>query len=609
MKYTQFFIVFLACLLTGQAQSQLDSINQLDEVVLSDVRLQRNSIGQQVWSLNDSVLLQNEPSLTSLLKFNSPIYFRENGYGMVSSASFRGTTASQTAVVWNGININSQFNGQTDFNTVTTGTFNNISVRAGGGSVLYGSGAIGGTVHLNNRFSFGQGFGNLLRAEYGSFNTFSGVYKSQYSSDDTSVQLSLTRNSSDNNFEYPGTGKYNSNGDFYNTGVSAGIAHILNQKNTFRFYTSYSGGERAFSGTLTAPSRSKYVDENSRNMLEWKAFYNSITSSLKLAYLDEHYKYYENRHRETYSYGRAKTGIAKYDIRYHLNEDISLNAILDYRHIDGEGSDVGNHKRNIGAAALLLSHDLGRIAYEVSGRKEVTENYESPFLFSISAAYEVTEFYHLKLNASKNFRIPTYNDLFWRTGGNLDLKPEESHQAEIGQNLLFKHLELGITAYVVRISDLLRWVPDASGLWRPVNTEDVTNYGLEATAAADYTDGAHRFDLHSTYAYTKSRDNRLDRELIYVPKHKATASLAYAVGSFSAYYQYLYNGDVFTSSDNKYVLDGYNISNVGLNFSFFSKNRLTIGAEVRNLFDTYYLSQPSRPMPGRSFNSSVTFNF
>lgn len=609
MKQITLFIIFSAFLHSAQAQSQLDSINQLDEVVLSDVRLERNSIGQQVWSLKDSVLLQNEPSLTSLLKFNSPIYFRENGYGMVSSASFRGTTASQTAVVWNGININSQFNGQTDFNTITTGTFDNISVRAGGGSVLYGSGAIGGTVHLNNRFSFGQGFENLLRAEYGSFNTFSGVYKAEYSSEETSVQLSLSRNISDNDFEYPGTGKFNSNGDFYNTGISAGIAHILNDKHTIRLYTNYFGGERAFSGTLTAPSRSKYVDENSRNMLEWKSFFSNITSSLKLAYVDEHYKYYENRHRETFSYGRAKTGIAKYDLRYRLNSDISLNAILDYQHTDGEGSDVGNHKRNIGAAALLFSHNLGRFSYELSGRKEVTETYESPFLFSVSAAYEVTDFYHLKLNASKNFRIPTYNDLFWRTGGNPDLKPEESHQVEIGQNLFFEHVELGVTGYLMRISDLLRWVPDASGLWRPVNTTDVANYGLEATAATDYTIGAHQFNFNGTYAYTKSRDNRLERELIYVPNHKATASLGYAVGRFSMYYQHLYNGNVFTSSDNKYVLEGYNISNVGLNFSLFNKNRLTIGAEVRNLFDTYYLSQPSRPMPGRSFNSSVTFNF
>jgi outer membrane cobalamin receptor len=45
----------------------------------------------------------------------------------------------QTAVIWNGININSQLLGQTDFNTITTQDFNSIVVRAGGGSAIYGT--------------------------------------------------------------------------------------------------------------------------------------------------------------------------------------------------------------------------------------------------------------------------------------------------------------------------------------------------------------------------------------------------------------------------------------------------------------------------------------
>jgi iron complex outermembrane receptor protein len=104
------------------------------------------------------------------------VYFKENGNGMVSSPSFRGTTAQQTAVIWNGININSQLNGQTDFNTLTSRDFNSIVVRSGGGSVIYGSGAIGGTIHLNNEFSFKDKFENQLRLDFGSFSTYSANY-------------------------------------------------------------------------------------------------------------------------------------------------------------------------------------------------------------------------------------------------------------------------------------------------------------------------------------------------------------------------------------------------------------------------------------------------
>ena len=60
----------------------------------------------------------NQVSFTELLRQNTSLYFKEQGAGMTSSVSFRGTNASQTAVLWNGININSQTTGQTDFNNV-----------------------------------------------------------------------------------------------------------------------------------------------------------------------------------------------------------------------------------------------------------------------------------------------------------------------------------------------------------------------------------------------------------------------------------------------------------------------------------------------------------
>jgi iron complex outermembrane receptor protein len=610
MKKLRFNLLLLLLLVQVlQVFGQRDSITRLDEVVLSDVKLYKNSRGQKVTVLSDSTLTENEPLLTSLLRFNTPIYFKENGYGMVSSASFRGTTASQTAVVWNGININSQFNGQTDFNTITTANFDNVAVRAGGGSVLYGSGAIGGSVHLNNKFRFDGGFRNRLRFEYGSFNTFLSQYKGDYSSDKSNVQLSIVRHSSDNDYPYLGTEKSNQNGDFYNTGVSLGIAHILDDRNTIKFYSNYYDGERAFSGTLTAPSRSKYTDENSRNLLEWKSFYNQFTSSLKLAYLDGNYRYYENRQSDNYDYGRTKTGIAKYDLKIRLSEGITINGILDYQHTNGEGSNVGINRRNIGGLALLFNHELGRFGYEVSGRKEVSDRYESPMLFSFGAGYAVTDFYNLKLNFSKNFRIPTYNDLFWRAGGNIDLKPEESYQAEFGQIFHFSGFEFSLTGFLIKIDNLLRWVPDSNGLWRPVNTQSVLNKGLEANISWRKIMGDHQVSFNGLYAYTKTNDEILGKELIYVPKHKANASAGYAFRRLSFYYQFLYNGSIFTSSDNNYELEGYKVSNAGINYNFGRNKEIRVGIEVRNLWNTNYQNLPSRPMPGRSISSSLTFNF
>ncbi|RYZ85542.1 MAG: hypothetical protein EOP06_16085 [Proteobacteria bacterium] len=94
------FILFL--LLCQPVLAQQDSI-ALDEVTVSDAQLKRFSDTQHVQQLNDSVLRNNSRSLTTLLQFNSTGYFKENGLGSgVASPSFRGTTAQQTAVIWNG---------------------------------------------------------------------------------------------------------------------------------------------------------------------------------------------------------------------------------------------------------------------------------------------------------------------------------------------------------------------------------------------------------------------------------------------------------------------------------------------------------------------------
>lgn len=100
---------------------------------------------------------------------------------MVSSPSFRGTTASQTAVLWNGININSQTTGQTDFNTINTRGFDQIVVKPGGSGVEDGSNAIGGSIYLENILEYHKGFRNSVFLNYGSFNTYGVNYKTAYS--------------------------------------------------------------------------------------------------------------------------------------------------------------------------------------------------------------------------------------------------------------------------------------------------------------------------------------------------------------------------------------------------------------------------------------------
>lgn len=613
--------IFSFLLLCQIILAQNDSITKLKEVVVSDTNLKKYSSSQSVQVLNDSIINKNQASLTSLLNYNTVIYFKENGLGMTSSPSFRGTTGAQTAVIWNGININSQFLGQADFNTIGTRDFNSITVKAGGGSVLYGSSAIGGSIHLNNDLQFKKDFSNHLFFSAGSYNTYSANYRTMVSSDKYSLQVSISRNSSDNDFKYPGTpDQKNLNGEYYNTSMNTTFGYKVNSTNALKLYSQFYDGERHFSLTSPAATKTKYNDYNTRNLLEWESIFDRFTSKLKIAHIGESYKYFPNINTDLFTYGKVETSIIKYDLAFDVNDKIKLNSIIDYNRNKGYGSSINNVKREIGSASLLLSHLLSdKWDYNASIRQEITDNYGNPFLFSLGTRYQFTDFYRVKLNASKNFRMPTYNDLFWEGSGNPDLKPETSYQAEIGNEFFTKNFSLSITTYYNSIEDLLRWVPSGGGgdNWSPENTKKVRAYGAEVLLEWKTKIENHNFTLNSTYAYTISESKQLIngeliyKQLIYVPYHKLTGSLSYNWKKISSYFQYFYNGEVYSTPLNNPAtkVKDYNIGNIGVDYDFGKKNSYKLGFQMLNIWNKNYQPVISRQMPGRNYTIYINLNF
>jgi len=601
------FGMFLLCQVIF---AQQDTIVNLKEVIISDTQLKNFSGTQSVLVLTDSVIKKNQPSLTNLLSYNSLIYFKENGLGMVSSPSFRGTTAQQTAVIWNGININSQLNGQTDFNTITTRDFDNITVRAGGGSSIYGSSALGGTVHLNSELRFANQFQNEWQLNYGSFETFGAHYKTMISNGTWSTQISVTHNSSKNDYKYLDTQKHNENGQFENTSLNASLGYRFSKNHYLKYYSQIFDSDRHFSGTIGAVSKSKYRDYNYRNLVEWDWLIGKVTSKLKVAFLGEKYAYFENAHTHNFETSKTETALAKQDFVYQLTPSMLVNTIFEYTQTKGIGSQIGTNTRHIGAATILLKQSVFKsFSYEISGRKEVTSSYASPFLFSFGTKHPLGSHYTLVTNFSRNFRMPTFNDLYWVGLGNPNLKPESSYQGEIGQQLKFKNIAISGTVYYQKIEDLIQWKPNNSGNWSPSNIAKATTYGAEVLCNWNKKIRNHGFDFNANYGYTVSKDDFSNKQLVYVPFHKFNSSLAYSFHKITLNYQYLFTGYVFTSSDNTHVLEEYQVSNLGINYDFGKATTYKLGFQVANLWNKNYQSVSQRPMPGRNFNLYLIFNF
>jgi iron complex outermembrane receptor protein len=601
-----FLYLFFSCLSFGQQ----DSIVSLEEVILPDYNLKKNSNSLLINNLNDS-LLQNSSSLTSLLRNNTAIYFKENGLGMVSSASFRGTTAQQTAVIWNGININSQFNGQTDFNTISASDFNEVVVRHGGGSSIYGSSAIGGSIHLNTTINFKTKFENALQLEYGSFETSKVNYQLRFAKRKFSSQISITRNASQNDYPYLNTNQKNENGDFYNNSYNLALGFKLNPKNSIFFYSYLFSSNRNFSGTLVAQSYSKYKDFNTRNLIEWNSEFSKFTSKMQLAFLSEKYTYFENQAFPIFDDAKAETVVAKYQLNYNFSKKLEFSTLLDITHTKGFGESVGENNRTIYSAILLSKYlPTEKLVIEASVRQELTSNYESPFLFSLGTVYQINKWYDFKTNISRNYRIPTFNDLFYKGSGNTTLKPEIATQFEVGNSFkLIKNLKLDVVGYYIKIKELLRWSPNSSGSWTPNNVANVTSYGAELNLNYNFKFQKNIFNLQTNYAYTVSQDDAKNKQLIYVPFHKQTTTFTYNYQNFTTYLNYIFNGSVFTTSDNNYILSNYSVANFGLRYAFPFYENITIGSTINNLFNENYQSVSQRPMPGRNYNILITLNF
>lgn len=607
------FFLFLVFSKNSSAQSDLLS-NQLDELVIERYKISLQSKSQHNSVLNDSLITNTTGTFTDFLQKHTPIYFKENGYGMVSSPSFRGTTAQQTSVLWNGIKVNSNLLGQSDFNSTAFKSYDDIVVKPGGGSVLYGSGAIGGTIHLNNTLEFSKNFQNVLQLNYGSFNTQGLHYKLSYGNNKVALNAHIGYNHSDNDYEWIGKERKNINGAFHNVDFGTEIAYKINSKHKVEFYSASFSDERHFALITPYQTKTKYQNNFNRNLLKWNYKSNQFLNLFSVANIQEQFTYFDKLPTQSNSGGRTNLWYFKNESFYQLTRLLKLSSIFEYQLTLGEGDEANFSlsKQEIASVALMGTYQLNVASgFELGVKNEVAKDYENPFLFSAGYFYNKAH-YQLKVNASKNYRIPTFNDLYWNPGGNLNLTPEKSYQFDVNNGLKFRKGHINLSTYYISIDDMIRWVPTNTGFWEAQNTHKVSIYGAEFNFGVHSKINMHTFSLSGNYAFTKSINNDNNKQLTYTPLHKANMQVQYQYKNFSVTPSYVHVGNVFTTSSNdkQSQIDGYGLLDLTLSQKiYWGKNRFTISFHMKNIVNKVYMSMPERLMPGRNYQFQIIKKF
>lgn len=596
---------FSVCSLAFYGQEQLNY--QLDELLIEHRKISNQSKSQRTIIFNDSLINQRVGTFTDFLQKNTNVYFKEEGYGMTSSPSFRGTTSQQTSVLWNGIKINSPFLGQSDFNATAFKNYDNIVIKPGGGSVLYGSGAVGGTIHLNNELQFDQKRTNYLQLNYGSFNTKGIHYKILNGSEKWAVQAYFGYNKSDNDYEWLGKNQNNINGQFENIDLGAAASYKVNERNSLTFHSSMYKDDRHFSLLTPYQTKTKYENYFYRNLLKWHYKTNRFLNTLYIANIQEKYLYYDQLPTERHSGGKASMWLLKNESHYMVFKNWKLSTLFKYQKNTGEGiaSNLPLATQEIASLALLSSYELNaNSGFEIGLKNEFAKDYQNPFLFS-AGFYWSSNFYELKLNTSKNYRIPTFNDLYWQPGGNRHLRPEKSHQIDLNNDFQFHNFNFNISVYYSSISNMIRWIPTSTGYWEAQNTHKVSVFGTEVSLNYHKKWNNHALSTSVNHAFTKSTNNTNNKQLTYIPLHKFTTNINYRFKNFSIVPSFLFIDKIYTTESNneQNSLDAY--GTFDLDFQQFFNNKkfpFTLNLKIKNIGNTAYTIMPERPMPGRNYH-------
>ncbi|MCT2561521.1 TonB-dependent receptor plug domain-containing protein [Chryseobacterium herbae] len=584
----------------------------VDTIYIFDSQMSKVKLFHHVNSITPQDAEKNSSNLSELLRFQSPVFIKENGRGGVSSPSFRGTTAQQTALVWNGININSNFLGQADINNTALFGYDQIGIKPGGGSVIYGSGAIGGSIHLNNELDFNKGFHANLFSEVASFDTSNNFVKGSYSNEKFSFKASGNYSVSKNDYKVSDLRYTNLNGNYYNTTFNVGISYKVAPNQKISWQSQFYDSSQHFPIYEETETKTKYRTQSTRSLISWDINTLKLSNSLKAAYTEENFEYYGNIKAQKSSGGTGKNYIFKDDFNYFIVPKLNVNVIAEFQVNKGEGylSGIGNVSRNVGSFSGLLRYFATKdLRFEGGIKKDFVEDINSPLLFSLSGKWKATDWYNASFNVSKNFRYPSFNDIYYEPGGNRDLKPETSIQVDLTQEFSVGGFKLRVTPYYMDVVDLIVWMPATASYWKAFNINKAEFYGLESQLNFDKKWGNHALNLGAGYYYSKSINKETQKQQPYVPMHRGNAHIDYGYRFLRIFAQGLVNGLTYTTSDEKRTeaIDPYFVLNTGISATVLKK--YTLGFKVNNVTNTYYRTVSFYPLPKRNYSVYASINF
>ena len=600
LKYI--FILFI--IFPISAQESFKVIQKLDTAFVHFLsKKTEHCIDKSHFLKNPVSNIQSKATLSEFLSDESNIYIKEYGRGMLSSISIRGTGATHTQILWNGIPVNSSLNGQTDLNTVYLDNENQLLIKKGGESVFYGSGAIGGVIFLNHLMNFSKKFQFENNFNYGSYDTYINSTKLTYSNSKIYLNGIFTGNFSKNNYIIPKIHQSNLNGEYQGKNFGLNAGYKVNFHNQINFLAEYNFLNRNLSQINNTYQKPKLITKNYRNLLSWKYHNKKWLNQLSTAWLQEFYKYFHDKSKVDFTNNQAQNFFLKNESFYHTKRKYEIIFGQSFQHTKGIGDGIGKHFQNTLAIYGSVRYHTRKIFGKISLRKEWNTLYKIPLLASLWFSKKIGN-YQFGMNISNNFRSPTFNDLYWSPGGNPNLKPEKSYTIEADQSIKINSFKADLNLFFIKSHDLIQWQPVTQNFWQPINVQQVISKGVEISMSKKIIFSKKNYlNIHAAYTFQNVTDNKSNYALTYIPTHLGQINILYSNKKLSGECIARYTGKVYTTTSNTLFLEPYLLTD--LKFSYQINHFLALGVGVFNLMNTYYETYPAHPQPGRNYHLNI----
>lgn len=613
-------IILSALIFSANAENKNDTIRILNEVsiVEKSAKAPIPLLPMDVKIIESSAIEKStETNMLPVLQNRIPgLFVTERG---LAGYSVSGGSAGQVSIrgVGGGNKVLFLIDGQPQWagvfghalpDTYVTNDIERVEVVSGPSSILYGSGAMGGSVNLITRRASKTGFTGYLRAMGGSYSSQKYDFRAGYKQGNFSTVIATNFESTKGNrkgADFRLANQYLSlNYDIsghWQTGVNAMITETK-ADNPGSVYREEPLGMWAKQLRLTTSLFVKNQYELTSGGFNF--YYNwgkhDIEDGLDNKNQPRTYLF----HSKDYN-----MGITLYQtVKPWTGNNLSLG--MDFKHWGGEAY---NTAKSDGKRSLIVDKHVNEIAGYVMMQQSLFHNilnlnagirlehssqFGNEWVPSAGFILRPITGNRVKFNFSKGFRSPNIRELYMYGPRNSALQPESMHnfEVEIRQWLIRNKLEIGLALYYIHGDNLIQ-TKIINDVAKNVNSGKFINKGFEIDISYIINS---IWSLNANYAYLHT-----NKRLTEAPRNKFFCEVNFTPGNWEFSLNTFYIQGLNTENSR----ENYALLNSRVAFTFPFKRPLTLFAKGENLTATKYQINYGFPMPKATVMAGVEWKF